>query len=1164
MFLLRRPLGVWSVVGLWLLCCSRGQGAEALLLPVEGLSSAGPWHLAQNVTTIPVPLVAGRAITLAIRCGVIGRPVELRAIGASGILQLSLTALDERDRESTLGDDGAPLPDSCVRVHLTGNGEYLFDGLYFIRPHPHWYEGEDRQRLLAGYANLPSATTSTLRLTLEQSGDRLQVWLDDRYVGETQLEGQVHAELTLQPGQAVQEQAEIRPAAQWPWLPVDLRGYHRPGCLQELPTGEAAELVARGGDWHGLPVSEAWVDVGVSRWLAEQTGPEEFTDNYYTRGALDRRPEDILLAVPTDDYVCAHLLCLVQPDADKTPVLTLRLTRFLKDYWDSGGRGTAIADSSVRLVKQDGQWPAGCRELGQLTVQTDRGSRQVPLLQVAIPLHSGHIQDVLEERGLFYGRWPQSLDLELTKELHLARTANHGASSIKPLGPPSSVQVLGLVLERAPVKVRLRSVQAGNVFYADEGPCLSVEMTNRAGSAFTGELSCDLTDAYGTTTSRRLPILLPVEGERPVTVRLPAPSSPLGHYHAALRLTDTQGQTVWDTETTLAVLPRATRQPSDLAASRLGVWWFRSSHIGTDRVAEIAPLMERLGWRYVTPSGSMTEAAELARHGLGVSMAPDFCRLGSQGTVVLDQYLAAYPDVDWALIFHETSFGEQLEFPPEFLGQPAPKLSPAQQARFDELRERAIAYARHIRERHPGVKTILGNGSLGFAVEFMRQGFPHDLVDAWGDEDLGQTIPPEAPPGAFKSLFWMREYARLYGYEQPVTACYEWRGRPTRPGDLTELEQAQYCARDLLQGLAFGLPTMTCGLLHDVGDSYYYSRWGSSGLLHRYPLLNPKPSYVAVATLTRELSGARFRRIMPVACPSINALEFTRGNNYIYALWLPRGEREMTLTTADETTLVVTDWNGNTRELKADGRAVQLTVSASPCYLRSSLPVEIARAGPTRCETPPPDRLVVDPLTIPGTWEVETEPDEQLESVHFDFPRRRAEAAVEVVTDGDGEPALKLTLQPQPQVPWPVGRYVALRCRRPQPVPGRPTHLGLWVKGNSCWGRVLWELRDSNNERFISLGAPCGGWSVGDWKARTFINFDGWNYLQVGLPWRYASGFGGPDNCEWTCEGGDGVVDYPVRLTRLVIELRDRVVRQTETVTVPDPTVSLRHLCVSH
>jgi len=239
-------------------------------------------------------------------------------------------------------------------------------------------------------------------------------------------------------------------------------------------------------------------------------------------------------------------------------------------------------------------------------------------------------------------------------------------------------------------------------------------------------------------------------------------------------------------------------------------------------------------------------------------------------------------------------------------------------------------------------------------------------------------------------------------------------------------------------------------------------------------------------------------------------------------------------------------------------------VSASPSYLKTNAAIETMVGGPTTCEPPPRKLEVVDSLTDLGHWEIVKEPDAQLDTVHFDFPRHIGKIDAQVVADEQKRRALQLTLQPQPEVPWPVSRYLVLKAKEAMPVPGKPTSVGVWVKGNSCWGRVFFELEDAKGEKFYSIGAPCGGWSVGDWVCRTFINFDGWNYITVKLPFKFSSGFSGPPNHNWTRTDGDSIVDHPIRFTRLVVELRDRVVYLTDAVEVPDKSVRLRDLSVAY
>jgi hypothetical protein len=437
-------------------------------------------------------------------------------------------------------------------------------------------------------------------------------------------------------------------------------------------------------------------------------------------------------------------------------------------------------------------------------------------------------------------------------------------------------------------------------------------------------------------------------------------------------------------------------------------------------------------------------------------------------------------------------------------------------------------------------------------------------VDAFGDEDLGQLLMPEMPPMAFKSIYWFLRYARLYRYDVPITACYEWRGRPTTPGCLTQREQAELYARDALHALAFRLPNISLGLLHDTGDAYYFSRWGGTGLCHRWPLLNPKPSYVALATLTRELDCAKFIRYLPSNSPSLYIAEFEQGGDTVYALWLPRGGREVTLTFDRDTKLVHTDMLGNPTEAATANREAKLRVSSSPSYLRVASKIAKAAAGTTACEPAPEKRTVVDDLCDRSRWEVVAQPDAFLDKTHFDFPRRLGKFDIAVKEDESKGKALEVKLLPQPDVPAPCSRYLILKARDPKPIEGRPTAIGLWVKGNSSWGRINWEFEDAKGERFLSISADEGEWLVGDWKARTYINFDGWNYLQVRLPTRYESGYNGPEGPDWKATGGDGRVDFPIKLTRLVIELRDQVVHLTDMIPVPDPAIRLKDLSVSY
>ena len=57
--------------------------------------------------------------------------------------------------------------------------------------------------------------------------------------------------------------------------------------------------------------------------------------------------------------------------------------------------------------------------------------------------------------------------------------------------------------------------------------------------------------------------------------------------------------------------------------------------------------------------------------------------------------------------------------------------------------------------------------------------------------------------------------------------------------------------------------------------------------------------------------------------------------------------------------------------------------------------------------------------------------------------------------------------------------YTTLVPPTPIVIPGKASHLGLWVKAASDWGRVVYSLRDAKGERWISIGKK-DEWNVDD------------------------------------------------------------------------------------
>lgn len=1045
----------------------------------------------------------------------------------------------------------------------------------FIRPDPAtWanrraglYRPEERIAIEQKWAQAPSLSQTGVTLRLEHTGKRLRLWVDDRLVNTLPSTGEVNvsAPPMKEGGRLGLQQGPLPAEIGGAFAPVRLEGYVMEGAdpkvKVELQAGSAKEVAKL----FPAALEGRALDVGRSRWLQDNAFPLISRDNYapvyFARSAFDRATwENLIFAIPNRDYRSVRLLCAPVPG--RSPALSLRLTHFTEHSGDGGGVGNALADYTLALEKKDGRWPEGCREVG--TVRLEDGT-QAPLLMVEIPLTTGAIPDLVDagpERGR---RSTHHLDLELTKELQRVMPYNRAIHAMLPVGAPSGVQVLGITLEGAP-RVRLLPRQVGSVYQPGEKTGWDLEITDVEGG-FRGTLEWTHRTAEGPAaapTSRPVAVAAGQESLRiPLDFKLDN-----GWHGFDFRLLDREGRLVWERSTSLAQLAADTRKAGK--DSPYGTWWFRKIRNGTDDMAIVGPLLQRLGVRRVnpwrtppTPDGKAMGAYGVSLSMLGTLKIKDSATLQKSIDSMTEQ-ARLHPGIEWGMIFHENTIPKmKFEFPPEFIGREPIPLDEAQKADFQTKLTQARMIADFHRKLNPNVKLLSGNGSLSFAIALMRNGYPKDLVDLWGDETTGQSILPETPPSTtMNTLFWLREYSRKFGYDAPVTTGYEWTYRSTKPGDLSPLEQAQFYLRDILLAHAYSAPNINPGLIYDVGDAYYYSRWGGTGLMSRFPLLEPKPSYVAWAVLTRVLDQARYERNVPADSPTTNALEFRRGGEWLYALWLPRGEREVKLQfEPGAASIVQTDMMGRDANLPLVGNGAELKLSGSPVYLRSSKPLVGISSGETRLPEPEGRWAVVAPLGGPDQWKTGPKMDAAFENEQFDYPRIFAPFQLTSVPDPKKGAVSRLALEPNPKQPWPLIRYTTLQPASPIPLKGTPEAIGVWVRGNSSWGRIFFELEDATGRKLTSIGRPESGWSLNDWQGNHFVNFDGWNFIHATLPGWYGGSYPMPQNGNWRLEQ-EGPIVYPLKVTALIVEMREKVVRINEVVEVPDLSIDLSNLSI--
>jgi hypothetical protein len=282
---------------------------------------------------------------------------------------------------------------------------------------------------------------------------------------------------------------------------------------------------------------------------------------------------------------------------------------------------------------------------------------------------------------------------------------------------------------------------------------------------------------------------------------------------------------------------------------------------------------------------------------------------------------------------------------------------------------------------------------------------------------------------------------------------------------------------------------------------------------------------------------------------------------------------------------------GNEQALEFADGAAEVTVSAEPRFLATPRAVSrIAPGAPQMERHAPGKNFSISPLDTLADWQVETKRSAELEFYNFECPRRKGDFAFEAVAEFEGR---KGVLKVTPRLPVAgssyLPMYAVLAHRRGVELPGEPTEIGLLVNGNGSWGRVLFELEDAGGQRWISLGAAMRDeptrwmedWmspaelqamktmSVSDWNTndpwqRSRINFEGWRYLRFPLPGQYpGEGYHWPYSSQWRSTG-DGVVKYPLKFKKLILELPEKTLVLTTYAAVPRPEIYLKDLQVTH
>jgi hypothetical protein len=186
-----------------------------------------------------------------------------------------------------------------------------------------------------------------------------------------------------------------------------------------------------------------------------------------------------------------------------------------------------------------------------------------------------------------------------------------------------------------------------------------------------------------------------------------------------------------------------------------------------------------------------------------------------------------------------------------------------------------------------------------------------------------------------------------------------------------------------------------------------------------------------------------------------------------------------------------------------------------------------------------------------GTWKLSAERDLVYEDSHAEFIRRFPGKLSIAPKGGDAKfgKALAVRLEKQDKERKTMPFYSTLVPAKPIVIPGKASHLGLWAQASSDWGRVVYCLKDARGERWVSVGQK-GEWNVDDTHCWSQFCFDGKRYLRFELPGNAPyDAYREMGTTYWGHYGpGDGIVDYPLTLEKIIVERRTHVIAGTELV----------------
>jgi hypothetical protein len=1070
---------------------------------------------------------------------------------------------------------------------------FSYEPRAYIGYSPGWPE-EFRTRIEHDMARLSAMEDRWMSVRVEIKKGMARFWLDDRAVAwkqDSALDPEGTLRLVL--GAGVQLAGfTIRPLEENPgFLPIRLGGYLNGRSFVDAQGVDPASLPPADElvEVDGVPLRFPGLQYGcdhldISQSYLRQGNMTGYIPSNIQRfvGAAMRDPARIQLRVPNGFYDALYLVAAAEDKPDTLPLVTAMFYRPSAGFAENFVSGVPLATISTT--------PADAKPL---PVRLANG-KSVNLWLIRIPLDPGRLSSLGDL---------DVVEIELTKQVRLFRSYPDPISyGWHQAGLPSSAHIYAATLAESPIEFSWDPDTFGHVWQAPSPVKYVATVTNRTAEAQQGKLTVTTRSYDGSEETRHekaVTLSAPTRAKPVVSAKvvIPVPVKLYG-YHDVVATLEIAGRT-WTERRSFVRLAPDGRSPRWTGEGALfGYWSYHGGH-HTPHGKQIGRLM-------------MMAGARTGMRGLHGGEEPDFVRehfsppqsgawlmnrcnpkawasradfdpaerqkyqadvveslraeqeSATPGFAPEQLYLGAEPHISARL-----SSGNV----PEYWSEKPLELSEEEVQRRDLFMRLSQAAAEAARKHFPDKKILIPWGDPGFVWPLLRAGFPRNLIDGSGLDVPGFEKIPERQlyPDSVHRLYCLRKEYEKAGIADPLLQYCEGIFVPTEPGAVSWREQMDIYSRWALISMAYGVKRFYSGwFAFDCGSYYGAEHYGGCGIQRRIPYCDPKPAYAAYATLTEMLNEAEFDGWLPTGSLSAYALRFKHPKRgLIYALWTLRGDRPLSLTLSGEGTVAVTDSMNNTKTLRAKRGTISIAINPSVKYV--SFPDDplqitaIAAGAPNHADArPAADALPVADLGD-GSWRFTDEHDKILETNHWGVMHYPGRLTASLADDAEQGKTLVSKLErqdgPHELMPW----YNVLRPARPIMLSGAPARLGLWVKGASDWGRVIYVLRDANGERWTSIGSK-NQFGCDDIHSWSQFCFDGWRYLTFELPGHAGWDVFRKHGATWW-RGGDGgdeagrdVVDLPLALEAIILEQRTHILYVNDVQRVASDTVALGKL----